>query len=102
MAAREVPGEPNAESRIELVEHAGGLGRYRLAPVTGRTHQLRVHMNALGLPILDDPVYPVVREDGPEDFSRPLRLLARTLEFTDPFTGDARSFGSRLRLSGPC
>ncbi|MFF5765442.1 RluA family pseudouridine synthase [Streptomyces tanashiensis] len=102
MAAREVPGEPNAESRIELVAHAGGLGRYRLVPVTGRTHQLRVHMNALGLPILDDPVYPVVREDGPEDFSRPLRLLARTLEFTDPFTGDARSFGSRLRLSGPC
>ncbi|MEV7566750.1 RluA family pseudouridine synthase [Streptomyces tanashiensis] len=102
MAAREVPGEPNAESRIELVEHAGGLGRYRLVPVTGRTHQLRVHMNALGLPILDDPVYPVVREDGPEDFSRPLRLLARTLEFTDPFTGDARSFESRLRLSGPC
>ncbi|MEU6163932.1 RluA family pseudouridine synthase [Streptomyces tanashiensis] len=102
MAAREVPGEPNAESRIELAAHAGGLGRYRLVPVTGRTHQLRVHMNALGLPILDDPVYPVVREDGPEDFSRPLRLLARTLEFTDPFTGDARSFGSRLRLSGPC
>ncbi|MGW1123166.1 RluA family pseudouridine synthase [Streptomyces tanashiensis] len=102
MAAREVPGEPNAESRIELVAHTGGLGRYRLVPVTGRTHQLRVHMNALGLPILDDPVYPVVREDGPEDFSRPLRLLARTLEFTDPFTGDARSFGSRLRLSGPC
>ncbi|WP_086821900.1 RluA family pseudouridine synthase [Streptomyces sp. NRRL B-24572] len=100
MAAREVPGEPNAESRIELVEHAGGLGRYRLLPVTGRTHQLRVHMNGLGLPILDDPVYPVVREDGPEDFARPLRLLARTLEFTDPFTGDEMRFESRLRLSG--
>ncbi|MFI2736090.1 RluA family pseudouridine synthase [Streptomyces sp. NPDC018711] len=101
MAAREVPGEPNAESRIELLGHAGGLGRYRLLPVTGRTHQLRVHMNRLGLPILGDPVYPVVREDGPEDFSRPLRLLARTLEFTDPFTGAARRFESRLRLSGP-
>ncbi|MFI8518185.1 RluA family pseudouridine synthase [Streptomyces sp. NPDC085481] len=100
MAAREVPGEPNSESRIELVERRGGLARYRLVPETGRTHQLRVHMNALGLPILHDPVYPVVREDGPEDYGRPLQLLARTLEFTDPFTGSPRRFGSRLRLSG--
>ncbi|MEU7075856.1 RluA family pseudouridine synthase [Streptomyces narbonensis] len=100
MAAREVPGEPNSESRVELLRHAGGLGWYRLTPVTGRTHQLRVHMNALGLPILHDPVYPVVRADGPEDFSRPLQLLARTLEFTDPFTGDEVRFESRLALSG--
>ncbi|MFH9724912.1 pseudouridine synthase [Streptomyces sp. NPDC017254] len=100
MAAREVPGEPNSESRIALVEHRGGLGRYRLVPETGRTHQLRVHMNALGLPILHDPIYPLVREDGSEDFGRPLQLLARTLEFTDPFTGVARSFESRLALSG--
>lgn len=100
MAAREEPGEPNAESRIELVEHREGLGRYRLLPATGRTHQLRVHMNALGLPILHDPVYPVVREDGPEDFGRPLQLLARTLEFTDPFSGTPLRFESRLRLSG--
>ncbi|MFF8512208.1 pseudouridine synthase [Streptomyces sp. NPDC015492] len=100
MAAREVPGEPNSESRIALVERRGGLGLYRLVPETGRTHQLRVHMNALGLPILHDPVYPVVREDGPEDFRRPLQLLARTLEFTDPFTGAPRRFGSRLALSG--
>ncbi|MEU9862422.1 RluA family pseudouridine synthase [Streptomyces sp. NPDC047971] len=100
MAAREEPGEPNAESRIELVEHRGGLGRYRLLPATGRTHQLRVHMNALGLPILHDPVYPVVREDGPEDFARPLQLLARKLEFTDPFSGTRLRFESRLRLSG--
>jgi tRNA pseudouridine32 synthase/23S rRNA pseudouridine746 synthase len=101
MAAREVPGEPNAESRVELLAHGGGLGRYRLVPVTGRTHQLRVHMNALGLPILDDPVYPVVREDGPEDHGRPLRLLARSLEFTDPFSGARLRFVSRLSLSGP-
>ncbi len=100
MAAREEPGEPNSESRIELVERRGGLGRYRLLPATGRTHQLRVHMNALGLPILHDPVYPVVREDGPEDFARPLQLLARTLEFTDPVSGSELRFESRLRLSG--
>ncbi|MGW1011719.1 RluA family pseudouridine synthase [Streptomyces termitum] len=100
LAAREVPGEPNAVSRIALLERRGGLGRYRLEPETGRTHQLRVHMNALGLPILHDPLFPVVREDGPEDFGRPLQLLARTLEFSDPFTGGERRFESRLSLSG--
>ncbi|MEU8542838.1 RluA family pseudouridine synthase [Streptomyces sp. NPDC048717] len=103
MAAREVAGEPNSESRIELLERCGdGLARYRLVPKTGRTHQLRVHMNTLGLPILHDPVYPVVREDGPEDFGRPLQLLARTLEFTDPLDGSPRRFRSGLSLSAPC
>lgn len=101
LAAREVPGEPNAVSRIELVERLGAYGRYRLLPETGKTHQLRVHMNALGLPIVDDPLYPVVREDGPEDYRRPLRLLAAALEFPDPFTGEARRFTSRLSLSVP-
>ena len=100
LAAREEPGEPNSESRIELVGHRGGLARYRLLPATGRTHQLRVHMNALGVPILHDPIYPVVHPDGPEDYTRPLQLLARTLEFTDPLTGGPRRFESRLRLSG--
>ncbi|MFB9516856.1 RluA family pseudouridine synthase [Streptomyces purpureus] len=100
LAAREEPGEPNSESRIELIEHAGGLGRYRLLPATGRTHQLRVHMNRLGVPILNDPIYPVVAPEGPEDFTRPLQLLARTLEFTDPLSGSPVRFESRLRLSG--
>lgn len=100
LAAREVPGEPNAESRVELLAQRGGLARYRLVPVTGRTHQLRVHMNALGLPIRHDPLYPVVRADGPEDFGRPLQLLARSLEFTDPFSGQPRSLTSGLALGG--
>ncbi|MEV3993298.1 RluA family pseudouridine synthase [Streptomyces sp. NPDC049837] len=100
LAAREEPGEPNSESLIELVEHRGGLGRYRLVPATGQTHQLRVHMARLGVPILDDPLYPVVRDDGPEDYARPLQLLARTLEFTDPVTGAPMRFVSRLTLSG--
>ncbi|UUN31025.1 pseudouridylate synthase [Streptomyces sp. FIT100] len=114
-AAREVAGEPNSESTIELLEHRTGtgpgrpggpagsagraLGRYRLLPATGRTHQLRVHMNSLGLPLLNDPVYPVVQEDGPDDYARPLQLLARVLEFTDPLTGRVCRFESRLRLS---
>ncbi|MFJ6948310.1 pseudouridine synthase [Streptomyces wuyuanensis] len=98
-AAREVPGEPNSESRIELLERRGGLGRYRLLPATGRTHQLRVHMSGLGLPILGDPLYPAVLPEGPEDFSRPLQLLARALEFTDPVTGEPCRFTSRRRLA---
>ncbi|MFC4505784.1 MULTISPECIES: RluA family pseudouridine synthase [Streptomyces] len=89
LAAFEVPGEPNAVSRIEPVEHrTDGLARYRLVPETGQTHQLRVHMNALGVPILGDPLYPEVAAPvAPDDFRRPLQLLARELEFTDPVTG---------------
>ncbi|MGW5126108.1 RluA family pseudouridine synthase [Streptomyces sp. NPDC004069] len=95
-AAREVAGEPNAVTRVEPAEHrADGLGRYRLIPRTGQTHQLRVHMNALGLPILGDPLYPVVTDPVPAgDFRRPLQLLARTLEFTDPVTGVEHRFTS--------
>ncbi|MBA2812461.1 RluA family pseudouridine synthase [Streptomyces sp. KM273126] len=95
VAAREVEGEPNAVSRIELLEHKYGRARYRLIPSTGQTHQLRVHMSALGVPILGDPLYPVVT--GPVaagDFRRPLQLLARVLEFTDPVTGREHRFVS--------
>lgn len=100
IAAREEAGEPNSESRIELLAHRAGLGRYRLLPATGRTHQLRVHMNGLGVPLVHDPVYPVLRPDAaPGDFSRPLQLLARVLEFTDPVTGEPHRFESGLRLS---
>ncbi|MFD9380456.1 pseudouridine synthase [Streptomyces sp. NPDC059999] len=100
MAAVELPDmEPNAESRVELVAVRGDLGRYRLTPHTGRTHQLRVHMNRLGLPILGDPVYPVVAAAAdPADYRRPLQLLARTLEFTDPVTGTAHRLESGLSL----
>ncbi len=100
IAAREVPGEPNSETRVELsgTREGPGLGRYRLLPVTGRTHQLRVHMNSLGVPILGDPVYPVVTDPAPDDYRRPLQLLARTVEFTDPVTGRARTFSSTRTL----
>lgn len=98
VTAQEVPGEPNAETRVELVGHAEGRGRYRLRPATGRTHQLRVHMNRLGVPILGDRFYPEVVETPLHDFSRPLQLLAKTLEFTDPLTGRHRRFESALRL----
>ncbi|MFF8597133.1 RluA family pseudouridine synthase [Streptomyces sp. NPDC015220] len=96
LTAREVAGEPNAVTDVELVEHrVDGPARYRLVPHTGQTHQLRVHMTALGVPILGDPLYPVVTAPTPAgDFRRPLQLLARELEFTDPVTGVEHSFRS--------
>ena len=101
LAAREVEGEPNAVSRVELLEHRPerGLGRYRLVPGTGQTHQLRVHMSTLGVAILGDPLYPVVAAPVPAgDFRRPLQLLARELAFTDPLTGRAHRFRSARSL----
>ena len=99
LAAREAPGEPNALTHVALAGHRDGLGRYRLVPETGQTHQLRVHLNALGIPILGDPLYPeVAAPTPPGEFRRPLQLLARTLEFTDPFTGREHHFTSDRTL----
>ncbi|MBM7774502.1 tRNA pseudouridine32 synthase/23S rRNA pseudouridine746 synthase [Actinokineospora baliensis] len=97
--AFEVAGEPNAQTRVELVQTRGGLGRYRLVPLTGRTHQLRLHMAGLGVPILGDDFYPELREKALDDFTRPLQLLARVLEFPDPVSGVRRRFESGLRLA---
>jgi tRNA pseudouridine32 synthase / 23S rRNA pseudouridine746 synthase len=88
------PGEVNA---VTLVEPLGD-GLFRLTPSTGRTHQLRVHMNSLGLPIDGDPLYPTVLDVAAEDFSRPLQLLAHRLAFTDPVTGVNREFVSERTL----
>lgn len=101
LAAVEEPGAPNAETRVELLERRGDLARYRLHPRTGRTHQLRVHLNSLGLPIVGDDLYPEVRATSPDDFTHPLRLLARSLEFPDPRTGEPRHFHSHRTLHWP-
>ncbi len=97
LQAFEEPGEPNAETLVEAL----GDGWYRLTPRTGRTHQLRVHMNSLGLPIDNDPLYPRVVEVAADDFSAPLRLVAQRLEFDDPLSGEPRSFVSAARAFGP-
>lgn len=94
----EVEGVPNAVSVITLMEAGDRFGRYCLQPVTGKTHQLRVHMAAIGLPIRNDLLYPQERDRAEEDPSRPLQLLARHLAFRDPLTGEERCFESRFRL----
>ena len=96
---REVSGEPNSETLLDVLERKDGLWRYRLFPVTGRQHQLRVHMAALGAPICNDTFYPRLSDErGVDDFSRPLKLLAQGLAFRDPLTGVERCFESSLTL----
>ncbi|KQY04533.1 pseudouridine synthase [Mycobacterium sp. Root135] len=97
LQAFEEAGEPNAETLVELLS---GEGLYRLTPRTGRTHQLRLHMASLGLPILGDPLYPDVLDVAPDDFTRPLQLLAHRLEFDDPVAKVSRSFESARSLDG--
>jgi tRNA pseudouridine32 synthase/23S rRNA pseudouridine746 synthase len=96
---REVAGKPNSETYMDVIEKNGGLARYALSPVTGKKHQLRVHMNALGLPILNDRMYPPVADTPADDYRTPLQLLAKSIAFTDPVTGQARNFQSQLRLA---
>ncbi|MEE1923707.1 pseudouridine synthase [Pseudomonas sp. 148P] len=94
---REVAGESNSETVADVLERNGGLWRYGLSPVTGKTHQLRVHMAALGAPICNDPFYPEVVQ-GEDDLAKPLKLLAKSLRFSDPLSGEERYFESRLSL----
>ena len=96
---REVPGQPNSETHMDVIEKSGGSARYALSPVTGKKHQLRVHMNALGLPILNDRMYPPVAETPDDDYRLPLQLLAKSIAFTDPVTGQARHFQSQRTLA---
>ena len=97
--AEVVPGAPvNAETEVQVESREGDLAVYRLTPRTGKTHQLRLHLEGLGAPIVDDPLYPVVRETSIDDFSRPLQLLASELAFLDPLDGTQRRFESVRRL----
>lgn len=101
LQAELVAGEPNSETLVELVETRGTYARYRLSPVTGKTHQLRVHMADLGLPIVGDSLYPTIMNVAPDDFSNPLQLVARRLQFTDPVDGTARDYQSDTALVWP-
>lgn len=97
---REVAGEPNADTYIELIEVVKPWAKYRLTPGSGKKHQLRCHLNALGIAIKFDQIYPVLTpyQEYDLDFSKPLQLLAKEITFVDPVTGENRSFVSRREI----
>jgi tRNA pseudouridine32 synthase/23S rRNA pseudouridine746 synthase len=94
----EVPGVANSHTRIEVEQRGEMHWRYALYPSTGKKHQLRVHLAALGAPIVNDDFYPTLIQRAPDDFSHPLQLLAQSLSFVDPLTHQARRFDSELTL----
>ena len=94
----EIDGTANSETHIDVIERTDQWWRYGLRPITGKKHQLRVHMAALGAAIQNDPFYPVLRSEGPDDFAHPLQLLARELRFIDPLSGETRHFESERSL----
>ena len=99
---KEVAGAPNSETRIELLNENRGGSLYQLDPRTGRKHQLRLHLAGLGIPIVNDRLYPEIsyprERNSEDDFSKPLKLLARSLSFACPLTGQECYFESRLNL----
>ncbi|MDR6985335.1 tRNA pseudouridine32 synthase/23S rRNA pseudouridine746 synthase [Rheinheimera pacifica] len=94
-----VPGEVNAQSDISLVAKSGELGLFELTPHSGKTHQLRLHMLSLGMPILHDNYYPELKAKQAPQFEQPLQLLAKQLRFTDPLTQQPQQFSSKQQLS---
>ncbi|GAC1626498.1 MAG: RluA family pseudouridine synthase [Nevskia sp.] len=95
---REAEGPANSETLIEVLDRGSPHWRYALSPLTGQTHQLRLHMAALGAAIVNDALYPELLPQANDDYSRPLKLLAKELVFVDPLTGSERRFESRQRL----
>lgn len=91
--------EPNSETWIECLEYSNHWAKYRLSPKTGKQHQLRVHLAHLGLAIQNDPLYPFLAHKADDDFSTPLQLLAKELQFVDPITQTEMYFCSRQSLS---
>jgi tRNA pseudouridine32 synthase / 23S rRNA pseudouridine746 synthase len=96
---QEVEGAANSETRIDVLARDEGRWRYALTPITGRKHQLRVHLAALGAPIANDRAYPTVIPRAAGDWSAPLQLLAQRLAFVDPLSGAERVFTSGSRLA---
>jgi tRNA pseudouridine32 synthase/23S rRNA pseudouridine746 synthase len=95
---QEVEGTANSETRIDIIARGDGFWRYALTPITGRKHQLRVHMAALGAPIANDGIYPSLLHRVAGDYSAPLQLLAKRLSVIDPLSGVERGFCSNFLL----
>ncbi len=88
----------NALTHIDLLAIHGDWALYKLHPITGKRHQLRVHMNALGLPLVGDGIYPILQPQKAMNMDNPLRLLAKSIAWQDPITNTWRCFESRLAL----
>ncbi|QCB98772.1 pseudouridine synthase [Arthrobacter sp. PAMC25564] len=104
LLAEVIDGEPNTETRIERLRTFGAApgienALYRLEPHSGKTHQLRVHMASLGLGIVNDSFYPELLDKAPDDYSKPLQLLARGIRFVDPVSRQPVEYRSQLELS---
>jgi len=95
---KEIEGFPNSETRVDIIEKMDAVNLYRLNAVTGKKHQIRLHLAALGIPIVNDKFYPEIKTTDDADFSSPLKLLAKSIAFHDPLTGIERRFESRRRL----
>jgi len=93
-----VAGVANSKSHIHLLKVKGNRGRFRLNPVTGKTHQLRLHMSGLGFRIINDRLYPDLLAEQNDDFDQPLQLLAKQITFQDPLTGKTVEFNSEQTL----
>ncbi len=99
MQMQEVDGQaPNSFTHIECMEQSGELAKYRITPQTGKKHQIRIHFSSLGIPILNDRIYPVLQAANSDDYTKPLQLLAKTLSFIDPLTKAPRFFQSRQSI----
>ena len=98
---REVGGVPNTDTRIEMIAVMKPWAKYRLIPGSGKKHQLRCHLNALGVPIKHDQIYPILTpyQEYDLDFSKPLQLLAKAIQFKDPVTNEDRSFSSEREIN---
>ena len=94
-----VEGESNSHSIITCIEQSAVEALFELRPITGKTHQLRVHMQCLGFGIKHDKYYPVLQPLSSDNIDAPLQLLAKSLDFIDPVTNAPRSFSAARNLS---
>ena len=92
------PGVPNSCSKIQLQEQHGTVARFNLFPISGKTHQLRIHMSGLGFRIINDKYYPDLQPQQADNYEKPLQLIAKSVQFRDPISGKEIEFYSEREL----